>query len=119
MSKPAEDPNVTGPAADAKAGGAKAGAEVSAQASVPAAPKSEVYGEPPSARAMVRFIKPALWGLLVVYVVTFLVLNRGTTRIDFVIFDAEVPNFVALFVMVFLGAVIGAAAMWWKHRRAV
>lgn len=94
---------------------AKAAAEALVHAKIEAAPKADVFGERPPARAMLRFIKPALLGIAIVYVVAFLLLNSDNTRINFVIFQADVPIFVPLFVMLAVGVAVSALFLWWRR----
>lgn len=76
-----------------------------------------VYGKRRSSRSMVKYIKPTLWGLLVLYVVLFLFANRDTTEVNFLFFSAEAPLVIALLVVFALGLVIGGGAVLLRNRK--
>ena len=67
---------------------------------------------------MTRYIRPTLWGIVVVYAVVFLLVNRASTRINFIFFEAEVPLIVALFVAIVLGFLVGAGLMMRRSHKA-
>lgn len=77
----------------------------------------DVFGTPPSSRSMVRYIRPTLWGLLIVYVVIFLLLNRAPTQINFLFFSAQAPLFIALLIVLIIGIVVGGGGMILHGRR--
>lgn len=76
----------------------------------------DTFGKPPSNRSMTRYIKPTLWGLLILYVVLFLLANRTTTEVNFLFFSAEAPLVIALLVMFVLGVVVGGGAVMMRGR---
>lgn len=88
------------------AGGADAGAPT----------EREVFGTAPPARSMTRYIRPTIIGILAVYAVAILLLNRAPTQINFVFFSATLPLIVALLVMLVLGAIVGAGAAMYRSR---
>jgi uncharacterized integral membrane protein len=77
----------------------------------------QVFGKRRSSRSMVKYIKPTLWGLLVLYVVLFLFANRDTTEVNFLFFSAEAPLVIALLVVFALGLVIGGGAVLLHSRK--
>jgi uncharacterized integral membrane protein len=79
--------------------------------------KVEVFGKPPSARSMFRYIRPTLWGLLLVYLLIFLLANRQQVNVNFVFFQANAPLIVALLVSHIIGIVVGGGALMVKGRR--
>ncbi|HQZ86806.1 MAG TPA: LapA family protein [Actinomycetota bacterium] len=79
--------------------------------------KVEVFGKRPSSRSMFRYIRPTLWGLLVVYLVIFLLANRQQVNVNFVFFQAEAPLIVALLVSHIIGIVVGGGVLMVKGRR--
>ncbi|MFI0432594.1 MAG: lipopolysaccharide assembly protein LapA domain-containing protein [Candidatus Nanopelagicales bacterium] len=81
------------------------------------APSAEVYGRNPSARKMTAYIKPTLWGILIVYVVLFLLMNRDSTQINFVFFEATAPLVVALLVVFVIGLLVGGGLIMFRSRR--
>jgi uncharacterized integral membrane protein len=66
---------------------------------------------------MFRYIRPTLWGLLVVYLVIFLLANRQQVNVNFVFFQAEAPLIVALLVSHIIGIVVGGGVLMVKGRR--
>ncbi len=80
-------------------------------------PNAEVYGRNPSARSMTSYIKPTLWGILIVYVVLFLVMNRDATEINFLFFQATVPLVIALLVIFVIGLLVGGGLIMFRSRR--
>ena len=80
--------------------------------------KVEVFGKAPSPKKMTHYIRPTLWGIVVVYSVVFLLVNRASTRINFIFFEAEVPLIVALFVAIVLGFLVGAGLVMRRHHNA-
>ena len=80
--------------------------------------KVEVFGKPPSPKNMTHYIRPTLWGIVVVYAVVFLLVNRASTRINFIFFEAEVPLIVALFVAIVLGFLVGAGLVMRRNHKA-
>ncbi|TXH40827.1 MAG: LapA family protein [Actinobacteria bacterium] len=80
-------------------------------------PNAEVYGRNPSARKMTAYIKPTLWGILIVYVVLFLLMNRDSTQINFVFFEATAPLVVALLVVFIIGLLVGGGLIMFRSRR--
>ncbi|MDQ1250756.1 MAG: LapA family protein [Actinomycetota bacterium] len=77
----------------------------------------DTFGNRPSSRAMTRYIKPTLWGLLVGYVVIFLLINRDPTEVNFLFFSATAPLVVALLVIFVLGVVVGGGGVMMRDRR--
>ena len=75
------------------------------------------FGDNPSAKSMVRFIRPALWGLLVLYVAALLLLNRDPTKVDFLFFTATVPLVIALLITFVLGVLVGGGLLMMRSRR--
>lgn len=78
---------------------------------------AEVYGRSPSARKMTAYIRPTLWGILIVYVVLFLLMNRDKTEINFVFFQATAPLVVALLVVFVIGLLVGGGLIMFRSRR--
>lgn len=70
-------------------------------------PRREVYGNPPEAKSMTRYIKPSIYGVLALYALIILLLNRNTTEINFLFFTANLPLIVALGLMFILGGLTG------------
>ena len=66
---------------------------------------------------MFRYIRPTLWGLLVAYLVIFLLANRQQVNVNFVFFQAEAPLIVALLVSHIIGIVVGGGVLMVKGRR--
>lgn len=65
------------------------------------------------------YIKPALWALLLLYVVLFVFLNRGIVEINFLFFTAQVPLIFVLLGVGVIGAVLSTATgIWIRHRDA-
>ena len=58
-----------------------------------------------------------MWGLLVVYLVIFLLANRQQVNVNFVFFQAEAPLIVALLVSHIIGIVVGGGVLMVKGRR--
>lgn len=79
--------------------------------------KVEVFGKRPSSRAMFRYIRPTLWGLLLVYLLIFLLINRQQVPVNFVFFQVDAPLVVALLVSHIIGIVVGGGALMVKGRR--
>jgi uncharacterized integral membrane protein len=79
--------------------------------------KVETFGNRPPARSMLRYIKPTLWGLLIAYVVIFLLINRDPTEVNFLFFSATAPLVVALLVIFVLGVVVGVGGVLLRDRR--
>lgn len=77
----------------------------------------ETFGNRPPARSMMRYIKPTLWGLLILYVVLFLLLNRNPTEVNFLFFQATAPLVVALLVIFLLGVIVGVGGVLMHDRR--
>lgn len=77
----------------------------------------ETFGNRPPARSMMRYIKPTLWGLLILYVVLFLLLNRAPTEVNFLFFSATAPLVVALLVIFLLGIIVGIGGVLMRDRR--
>ncbi len=86
-------------------------------ASVEGEVKVEVFGQRPSSRAMFRYIRPTLWGLLLMYLLIFLLVNRQQVNVNFVFFQANAPLIVALLVSHVIGIVVGGGALMVKGRR--
>jgi uncharacterized integral membrane protein len=76
----------------------------------------EVFGTAPPARSMTRYIRPTIIGIIAVYAIAVLLLNRAPTQINFLFFTATLPLIVALLVMLVLGAIIGAGGWMWRGR---
>lgn len=79
--------------------------------------KVEVFGKRPSSRSMFRYIRPTLWGLLLVYLLIFLLVNRQQVPVNFVFFQVEAPLVVALLVSHIIGIVVGGGLLMLKGRR--
>lgn len=65
------------------------------------------------------YIKPALFGILLLYVVLFVFFNRDTVLISFIFATAAIPLIFALLGTFLIGLILGAGFMtWWRRRSA-
>ncbi|MEZ5115730.1 MAG: LapA family protein [Candidatus Nanopelagicales bacterium] len=51
-----------------------------------------------------KYVKPTLWGLLALYAVIFVLLNREPVTVKFVFFEAQIATFWLLLFAMVLGA---------------
>lgn len=77
----------------------------------------ERFGHRPPARSMMRYVRPTLWGLLIAYVLLFLLVNRAPTEVNFIFFTATAPLVIALVVIFLLGVVVGLGGVLLRDRR--
>jgi uncharacterized integral membrane protein len=80
-------------------------------------PHAEVYGQPRPASSMTKYIRPTLWGLLIVYALAVLLANRDSVEVNFIFFTARAPLVIALGVMFVVGALVGIGALMMRDRR--
>lgn len=85
-------------------------------------PSSEVINPiPPQLEAKTpwtAYIKPILWTIVAIYVITFVFLNREIVVINFIFFQASVPLIFVLVGLALIGAALCAGVMIMTRRRA-
>ena len=64
------------------------------------------------------YIRPILWTIVALYVITFVFLNREVVVINFLFFQASVPLIFVLVGLALLGAALAAGVMAMTRRRA-
>ncbi len=77
----------------------------------------ELYGQ--RAGDARRYVKPALWGVLAVLVVVFVVSNFNEVTVSFVVFQVQIKLFWALVLCVVLGGLLSEGFRFWRRRRRV
>lgn len=64
-----------------------------------------------------RYARFTVWAVLAILVGIFLVTNNEPVPINFLIFQATTPLWVALLGVLIVGMILGWMASWWRRRR--
>jgi uncharacterized integral membrane protein len=73
-----------------------------------------VHNEKPSTGTIVRLV---IAGIVLIAIVLFCARNTDSTKVDYVLGDADAPLFLVVALSAAAGALIWSLASWLRHRR--